>query len=108
MPQTKRVASLPEHEVGVHVSLLELAANVEERAVHLCTVVDQWGERDAVRVLVAYADRYPRGAVLLAPYFFWQVAEKMLARSEVETAESAVLQKLAELTAITQYVVRGG
>jgi len=106
MSPSKRVTRMADHEVSVRAAELEAATSVGDRSSRLRGVLDERGASDAVRVLLAYADRYPRGAVLLAPHFFAEVAASKMTKPEA--AADAVLQEVRELISVVEKVLRGG
>jgi len=106
MPPNKKNVEMADHEISEHVARLESAMTVEERSAQLHSIRVERGLDDSLRVLLAYADRYPRGAVLLTPYFFVELAKGDLTMPEA--VADVGLQEVAELTSRLQTVLRGG
>lgn len=97
----KKVSRLSPADVQLHAARLEAAASAGERSDYLHCIVEANTIEEAVEVLLAYADKYPRGAVLLTSIFFRSVAvHEAKTLSEFE-------EKISELSAVVQRVLRG-
>jgi len=65
MPADRKNIELFDHEIFEHVARLESTMTVTERSAQLRSIRVERGLDDSLRVLLAYADRYPRGGEAL-------------------------------------------